>query len=416
MNRRIGWAKHLKVQVRMLDTLKLAAQMGAVAEHLQQEEIANRSRLERVLEVFASACNNPQPWIGRHNSDPKHLWFHPALPVEDLTVKQTIEPLETAHVAIATDGSQIAPSHHEVAYCSLINVGRVVIDYGGKRMPLLDSIPQVFYRSEDLNRGRPPGVSAESILALRRTQAELEELTALALEWHRKSCPAIALADGALIHWGLDVLPSDWHQQWMDPLLTCYELLRKKKIPIVGYVSSSRSGEMLNYLRLGLCPFESCVCNTNCSDIQLRNAPCAPYESNKDGRRSPSDTVLWSQMLAAGERSPLWRSQVRLLETYGRHRIYFCYLNVGAEVARVEFPEWVAKDSDLLERSLGAVLMQVQRGTGYPLVLAEAHHLAVVRRGDRQRFFALLQREIEKAGLPKRTVSLKEANKQTGFA
>ncbi|MEL7083630.1 MAG: DNA double-strand break repair nuclease NurA [Cyanobacteria bacterium J06597_1] len=406
----------------MLDTMKLAAQMGAVAEHLQNEAIASQNRLQRVLEVYAAACANPQPWISRQDSDPKHLWFNPAIPMEDLSTKISIQPLETGHVAIATDGSQITPNHHEVAYCSLVNVGRIAIDYSGQRLPLLDSTPQVFYRSEDLNHGRPAGVGVETILALRRTQAEMEELTALALDWHRKSCPAIALADGALIHWGLDSLPSDYHQQWMDPLLKCYDQLRKKRIPIVGYISSSRSGEMMNFLRLGLCPFETCECNVHCSEGTLRNAPCTPDKTKqaksktKGLARSLGDAVLWSQLLEPGQRSPLWRSQVKLLETYGRHRVYFCYLNVGQEIARVEFPEWVAQDNDLLRLALEGVLMQVRRGMGYPVVLAEAHHLAVVRGGDRQRFFALLQREMERVGLPGRTVSLKEASKRAGFA
>ena len=405
----------------MLDTIKLAAQMGAVAKHLQQEAVANRDRLQRVLQVFATACDNPQPWMARQESDPKQLWFNPAIPVEELGVTKAIQPLDSAHVAIATDGSQITPSHHEVAYCSLVNVGRIAIDYSGQRLPLLDSTPQVFYRSQDLNRGRPPGASVDTILALRRTQAEIEELTALALEWHRQSSPAIALADGALIHWGLDALPADWHQQWMDPILKCYDRLKQNRIPIAGYISSSRSGEMTNFLRLGLCPFEACDCNANCGDMQLQNAPCAPDRPSRrkfqqGGSQPLGDTVLWAQLLAEGERSPLWRSQVKVLQAYGPHRIYFCYLNVGEEIARVEFPEWVAEDTELLDRTLGAVLTQVNRGMGYPVVLAEAHHLAVVRGGDRQRFFALLQQEIEKVGLPGRSVSLKEASKRAGFS
>ena len=406
----------------MLDTIKLAAQMGAVAQHLQQEAIANRERLQRVLEVLETACNAPQPWVARQDSDPKQLWFNPAIPIEDLSYKQAIQPLERNHVAIATDGSQITPSHHEVAYCSLVNVGRIAIDYSGQRLPLLDSTPQVFYRSQDLNRGRPPGVGVETMLALRRTQAEMGELTALALEWHQDESPAIALADGALIHWGLDALPSDWHQQWMDPLLTCYDQLKRERIPIAGYISSSRSGETLNYLRLGLCPYDSCECNVHCGDVKLQHAPCAPdrlsnnKKSKQERPRSLGDALVWAQLLAPGERSPVWRSQVNVLQTYGPHRIYFCYFHVGQEVARVEFPEWVAEDATMLQRTLGMVLTQVQRGMGYPVVLAEAHHLAVVRGGDRQRFFTLLQREIEKVGLPGRSVSLKEASKRVGFA
>jgi hypothetical protein len=400
----------------MLDLVKLAAQMGTVSEHLQQEAIAAGARLESVLKIYAKASTNPAAWAARAATDPQHLWFHPAIPIEPLDRRASLSPTVAPHTVVATDGSQITPNHHEVAYCSLVNVGCVVLHYGTSRLPVLDSTPQVFYRAADLNRGRPPGVSVESILALRRTQAEWEELTRLALACAAEGESIVALADGALIHWGLDALPLDWHQQWLKPLLQCFDHLREASIPLAGYVSASRSSEMLNYLRLGLCPYDRCDCSQYCGDIRLSQAPCTPYSTTKETSRSLSDAVLWLSLLEPGQRSPIWRSQAKLLEPYGEHHIHFCYLHVGSEVARIEFPAWVVQDSALLDRMLAAILSQVQRGMGYPVALAEAHHLAVVRGGDRQRFFAFLERELERVGLKGHSVSWKEASKRQGIA
>jgi hypothetical protein len=78
----------------------------------------------------------------------------------------------------------------------------------------------------------------------------------------------------------------------------------------------------------------------------------------------------------------------------------------------VEFPAWVAQDQDLLDRSLAILLAQVNKGFGYPVALAEAHNQAVVRSGDRARFFALLEQQMIKAGLHNVGISYKEARKR----
>jgi hypothetical protein len=96
--------------------------------------------------------------------------------------------------------------------------------------------------------------------------------------------------------------------------------------------------------------------------------------------------------------------------------VYFCHVNVGTEIARIEVPAWVAEDSELFERSLGIVLAQVNKGYGYPISLAEAHNQAVVRGGDRARFFALLEQQMIRAGLKNVGVSHKETRKRGSIA
>jgi len=101
---------------------------------------------------------------------------------------------------------------------------------------------------------------------------------------------------------------------------------------------------------------------------------------------------------------------------YGSHTIYFCYIHVGTEIARIDLPAWVAENPALLDQSLGLMLAQVQKGYGYPVALAEAHNQAVVRGGDRTRFFALLEQQMIKAGLRNVGTSYKEARKRGSIA
>jgi NurA-like 5'-3' nuclease len=112
----------------------------------------------------------------------------------------------------------------------------------------------------------------------------------------------------------------------------------------------------------------------------------------------------------------LWRSSARILEQYREQVVYFCYLHVGTEIARVEVPEWVVKDAQLLEQALSLTLSQVAKGYGYPVALAEAHNQAVVRGGDRHRFFVLLEQQMIKAGLKNIGTSYKEARKRGSIA
>ena len=393
----------------MLDLVKLTAQVTALSQHLQQEASGSQHRLHKALLTYDHLCQDPSLWQNRYQDWHEQLTFSCASPAEPLKGTQLDQGIPVSappqiHSVVATDGSQIVPNHHEIAYCSLINVGRVALHYGEGRWPLLDSVPVLFYRSAELQRSR--GISVEDMLALRRTQSEVEELAELALGGRQRS-PVLALMDGSLIHWGLESLPMEEQRSWLQPILNAYDRLRKAHIPVLGYISASRSSEVIHYLRLGLCPYLGCECQRFCGAVA--KLPCDPF--------SPlNDRTFWGEILQPGQRSPLWRSGARILEHYGDQHIHCCYLHVGEEVARIEFPGWLMADPQLLDLALGMVLAQVKKGLGYPVALAEAHHLAVVRGGDRQRFFALVEQELIRAGLRNIAVSRKEARKRGGIA
>jgi hypothetical protein len=396
----------------VLDLVKLTAQVSALSQHLQEEAGKNQRRLLHALSVYQEWQADPQRWMQRYEVWGSHLGFACGQPMEP-GVAVDVDPILGSHTVVATDGSQIMPSHHEIAYCSLINVGRVGIPYGLKQRPLLDSVPVLYYRSADLGRR---GIRSEELVSLRRTQAEMEELVQLAARFSRQDpnhlaqdsapVPLLALTDGSLIHWSLDPLPTDEQRHWLEPILQSYQQLRQLRIPVMGYISAPRSREGINFLRLGLCPFEGSDCGRHCPD---GIPPCDQFAPL-------TDRGLWAALLQPGQRSPLYRSGAGLLQHYGDHHIYACYLHVGDEVARVEMPAWVAQDPQLLAQGLGILLVQVQKGYGYPVALAEAHHLAVVRGGDRSRFFALVEQELQRAGLKQIAISRKEARKRQGIA
>ncbi|MBW4536766.1 MAG: DNA double-strand break repair nuclease NurA [Pleurocapsa minor HA4230-MV1] len=398
----------------MLDLAKIAGQIPGISQHLHKEAIASGKRLESAQNLQRQAANRQAELIQLQTDFRDRLIFAAATPIEPLDRCFEIQPAPYSHSVFATDGSQISPSHHEIAYCYLINIGQIMLHYGQSLHPLLDSLPEVFYKTEDLYISRQWGIRLEEWMGYRRTVAEAEMLAEMACNWvlppgEHHDVPNLALVDGSLIYWFLDGLPVEARDKILPPILAACERLRVTKIPMMGYVSASRSTEGLNFLRLHTCEHEHPNCVVHCGDL-IDKYPCQKLDSLRD-------STFWASHLQPGQRSPLYRSNLRILELYAEaQRVHFCYVNVGAEVARIEVPAWVVEDKALFDQSLGIMLAQVQKGYGYPVALAEAHNQAVVRGGDRARFFGLLEQQLIKAGLRNVGTSYKEARKRGSIA
>jgi hypothetical protein len=398
----------------MLDLAKLAGQLPGIGQHFTQEAAASRQRLERAQVLFQQTQAKQTELVELHQNWRDRLLFSVAIPVEPLDTRRSLKLPPYCHSVFATDGSQIAPSHHEIAYCYLINVGRVMLHYGTNLHPLLDSLPEVYYKPEDLYLSRQWGIRTEEWMGYRRTVLEAQMLAEMACRWVKPpgahTEPNLAMVDGSLIYWFLEGLPPDARDRILPPILKAWEQLREARIPLLGYLSASRSVEAANFLRLQACPYETPNCVLNCLDEREGRTPCQILDPLRDA-------TLWATWLEPGQRSPLWRSSSRILDEYGEaQRVYFCYVHVGSEIARVEVPAWVAEDAPVFEQCLSILLAQVSKGYGYPVALAEAHNQAVIRGGDRARFFALLEQQMIRAGLPNVGTSYKEARKRGSIA
>ncbi len=78
----------------------------------------------------------------------------------------------------------------------------------------------------------------------------------------------------------------------------------------------------------------------------------------------------------------------------------FYYLNGGAEIARVEAPDWLADDPELLAVSHAMLVKQCQLGLGYPVAVSEAHEQAGITGHDREEFRRPTLMLLEQRGLP----------------
>ena len=204
--------------------------------------------------------------------------------------------------------------------------------------------------------------------------------------------------DGTLILWelgGKDVKPFVL-EQLLGPFLQALEGLRQAPaLALASYISNPRSAEVVDALRIAECPYMPPNCDRHCRHISTpQGRPC-------DGvAAGVRDADLFRERLGAGDRSPVFESHSRILDRYGGHKVHFFYVSTGDEIARIEVPQWVASDPQRLDIAHALALDQVHRGQGYPVALMEAHEQAVVRGGDREAFWALVEEMLAEGRLP----------------
>ena len=305
---------------------------------------------------------------------------------------------------LATDGSQIEVSRHEIAPCFLVNVGEVILDYGDEPGARLASNPSLFFEPDHLYPiyGDEERAADGAIVAAVRDAHEFRRLAELVGEADR---PAVALVDGTLILWRDETNPrglaglaaDDLKRQRLDAMLELFEAGEKAGIPVVGYVSSPGGSDVVNTLKVLLCPEQPVNCD-RCPFTPDGMRTTAVHDKPCDPVARVTDAMLFRRLLNAGERSPLFWSSAPVLDAYGRHRVGFCYLDAGDEIARLELPAYVATNPELTALAHWAAADQARRGYGYPVALAEAHEQAIVRWADRDAFFRLVAQRFIREG------------------
>ena len=377
-----------------LDFDQVAAQVEHMVSRIKAGEIEREHNLRYALDVLKTTdVDVLEAKVERSISTCTWLvaGLHDAL---NHTYKAT--PCPSDYTAISTDGSHIDVDRHMPARCCLINIGTASISYGDNPNALLSNQPEMFVNEPFLEG---------NLLGLKRAVDECLALAELSQETPQSSS-ALGLLDGTLILWGIIGLEYiEFVQELLaDGFLKALDKMKKHRLPLASYISYPRSTDVANILRVAICPFETANCDVKCSN----DTKCSALDGI-------NDRDLFTDTLVVGQRSAIFRSQSRIIKDhYREHAIYFFYLNVGDEIARVEVPAWVAENNDLMEKVHSMVLDQCRRGHGYPAVLTEAHEQAVLSGSDREQFWRLIEMLLEKNDLPANT-SAKSRSKRTGW-
>ncbi|HLB94212.1 MAG TPA: DNA double-strand break repair nuclease NurA [Candidatus Babeliales bacterium] len=281
------------------------------------------------------------------------------------------------YTVISTDGSQVYPDRQMGTNCFLLNIGTVILNYSStaKSSVQLFSEPTIYTGSSDLD-----SLSLVELVDCKRQELELQA----GLEAVGKIVAPVKLflIDGALIFWQLENSKSSGAKKiFWDKYLAILHALSERKIWFAGYISLPNSKELVNLLRMSLCDLKP----------SLQNKPKILNFIN--------DVHVASFYLQAFEYSIVFKNQTEISKLYPANlQPHFVYFNTGTEIARIEFPAWIAQDLNLVEQIMSLVADQVIKGRGYPVVLSEAHEQAVVHHSDREFFYQLLDQAGSKHG------------------
>lgn len=305
---------------------------------------------------------------------------------------------------ISVDGSHIDINRHLPIQCYLVNLGGCVLNYGSDSSasmfnhPRLASEPAELYLVDGARANNEIAVTGQ-LLGILRTVQELEHLVEVVSD-SRSDIPTLALIDGTLVLWGLsgEGYPSFvrkylLHERFLPALERLGNLAENRSIILAAYVSLPRTSEVANAIRCCLCPYGNQQCQEFCNNRRAAQPPC-------DLANGFVDREIFGQLLKPGYRSPLYRTNpAAAQEYYGEQQIYFFYLNSGEEIARVEVPQWVAADQDMLDLGHSMIVEQCRKGQGYPVAISEAHEQAVINGLDRQLFSQMVMETLERQGL-----------------
>ena len=400
-----------------LDLSKVASQIDGMAANLKAGSQERHQHLQQALATAGDPSIDLEKLKKKiADSKGKTSWLVAEL-VDGFSNHYPVPPLPHEFNVIASDGSQIDVDRHHSARCYLINIGSVTLNYSSSPDASLESSPRLYSEDKDLVMAPPSGIGREqpvegALLGIKRDVEECRRLVEIAAALPTET-PVLALVDGSLIKWGL--VSKDYPEFVLEELLhngfiRCLDDIRKlnrdRVAAIASYISFPRSTDVINALRIAICPNDIADCEYHCNNTATGSRQC-------DAVSGVQDRELFFNLLAEGERSALFISQSSVVRKhYGSHRIHFFYLRVGDEIARIEIPEWAAKDEKLLKLTHSLILDQCRRGQGYPVALAEAHEQAVVSGADRNNFQQLLEISLFEEGI-QQTTSAKSRSKKT---
>ena len=328
-----------------------------------------------------------------------------AIPLEPPSFTRAAPPLGS-YTIVAVDGSHHELDRYSSTRCTLVNLGGWRIRYGesseAEQLYAVQMLTtDVFIRDDGTLIGsedaadHPDAVTARSaagaLLGAYRGAWEaafLAERVRAALGDPMNE-PLIALMDGVLLPWTVPGMDEPARHQVARMYTNALSDLRAstegRAAAIGSYVSHPRAGEVM--AMLALLPPEA-------ADLD-GHADMLVFGSLAPGRRSACFETF------AGQES--WPQR----DHFGPqgHGTGFFYVNTAppeggiGEIARVEFPTWLAKRPGAIALLHGAVLDQCRRNRGYPIGLQEAHERAVLTTGDRMAFETLVERALEAEGI-----------------
>lgn len=283
----------------------------------------------------------------------------------------------SSYSVLSVDGSQIYYDKHQGPPCFVINIGFIQLRYGlsGKAVeygsyPYLTTQLGVEndYGSPDfVNMQRESHEFTTAFKQMKQLQVEIG------------SHDSVCLFDGSLIFFHLDTKDMELKEKFLDEYCQILQKFHDEKMLVVGYMSLPRTKELVNLCKLELAQFDA---------VSLEQTSVIDRLTDVD---------IADLYLKKGQRSIIFKSLAPISYLYPENlKPYFCYVHVGSEIVRLEFPAWIALSDELVNKVCSIAFDQAQKGHGYPVCLFEAHEQAVIKSIDRDFFYRMIEKLSQK--------------------
>lgn len=297
---------------------------------------------------------------------------------EHLTFTRVAPALPEKACLLAIDGSQIAPNRHDQVEFGLINLGVIILPYGGHGQ-IQEQIESQLIFDEELMTDQ--GRISEQQISLRRDLGERVRLAELA---ETLPPPLFTFTDGPLELWfGPETQPENETtslKKTRDQYIEALQKLYVHDACTAGYIDKPST------------------------DLLLRLLEVAELDESKLNRSWRGgkyqwlrDISLFERLLQPGERSAVLALHSRPTKAYtGPVALHFFYLNVGRPekpwLARVEIPSWVAENETMLDHLHALLLYECNKlgNRPYPYILHRSHEIAVVKMEEKKQLEQML--------------------------
>jgi hypothetical protein len=378
---------------------------GRVAEALERERdglVRAAGEAATALEAYGTALQRLQGMeraelIDRLGGTP----WPGARPIEDMDAHGVIVPFARQWTSAeeargwalqrlrgvptaAVDGSQIPASKEFGVPLSLVQVGWFVNPHDASE-PYVKDVRTIVLAPEEGESEADEYAFADSRVNRCRFVAEMEAACEQVRRFAGRPGPPVVFVDGTLVLSFAGRIPAEARAGYLQALFRLLDTSRECRIPVVGYVDSSRASDLVTMLRTAF-------------DPDLQKAPI--YDGQVLGRSMGVFERSAAFATARGDILPLYRSESRDYST----ELVFVYVQIGPDgsPARLDIPRWVA-DAGQLDHVVDVVRAEIVVGNGYPYALETADVTALLTVEDRMAFYGMFREFAARSGVPMMT-------------
>lgn len=315
-------------------------------------------------------------------------------------------PLPAQATLVATDGSQILPNRHAPYLYSLINIGVIVYFHGRGRAPDQFTRPVLDYPGRPGTNGEA-FVDNGALVNLRRDRAEIEVLERVVWDYRDDKASRLALLDQRLLYWPAVGTAEGEGSGVLRAWQAAMTRIRENGGRLAGYIVKPGKQSVLTML--------------DTLDID-RSGFEAGRLTDSEANLGLTDAMIFSHLLGPGQRSKVFvdvsAHNDDFRENDEDNEVCFFYLNpglVGRQIARVDIPSSVARESQAVADVHSLIVDQCRILGDYPYILARADEIAVVGRRDQEHLDTLIGSAMGRYGMMDE-ITAKQSSKEIARA